>query len=167
MTILNNDILKASIIRCGAIGRKRALALDEKSRLVASCDTNCDASDNLAQSFSCEPFSDYRELLHSADCNIVIISVVNKYTKELVIESLKMGKHVLAEKPLGRNAAEAQEIVNALREAQMSDNGYQISDNKAKETLHLPSTICHQARSAQDRFQPLFTPRYLESQGVD
>ncbi|MEI6155008.1 MAG: hypothetical protein WCQ90_13085 [Deltaproteobacteria bacterium] len=40
MTILNNDILKVGIIDCGAIGRKRALALDDSSELIAYRDVD-------------------------------------------------------------------------------------------------------------------------------
>ena len=42
----------------------------------------------------------------------MIVAVVNKFAKNIVLRSLDSRKHVLAEKPLGRNVAEALDMVN-------------------------------------------------------
>ncbi len=107
--------MRVAIIGCGLIGRKRALALGDDDVLVACCDTNSEAAQNFAAGFSCKAFDDYRSLLNDSSCDIVVVSVVNKFARNIVIDALKSGSHVLAEKPLGRNAVEAAEIVKTLR----------------------------------------------------
>jgi predicted dehydrogenase len=135
MIISNNDILKVGIIGCGAIGRKRALALDDSSVLIACCDVDGAIGGKFASDFSCKFYESYEELFQETDCDIVIVAAVNKYARDIAVQALKMGKHVLAEKPLGRNAAEAQEIVNAV-------NSKQLTVNSSPLTSHVsPSTV--------------------------
>lgn len=96
------------------IGRKRALALGSGAGLVACCDVNAEAAQKFAREFSCKAFDDYRSLLDDSSYDIVVVSVVNRFARDAVVAALKSGSHVLAEKPLGRNAAEAAQIVNTL-----------------------------------------------------
>ncbi|MDR3611415.1 MAG: Gfo/Idh/MocA family oxidoreductase [Ignavibacteriaceae bacterium] len=110
--------MKVSIIGCGLIGRKRALALSSDDILIACCDTNPEAAGKFGKEFNCRSYTDYKQLLEKEDADIIVVAVVNKFAKEIIIESLKRGKHVLAEKPLGRNLSEANEIVSAAK-----DNG--------------------------------------------
>lgn len=56
------------------------------------------------------------ELIHDQDIDAVIVAVSNKKHAELTIQSLKAGKHVLIEKPMGMNANEAREIVRVQKE---------------------------------------------------
>ncbi len=44
---------------------------------------------------------------------MVIISVPNKFLAPIAVEALRNGKHLLCEKPLGRNVAEARKIIAA------------------------------------------------------
>jgi predicted dehydrogenase len=107
--------MRVSIIGCGLIGRKRAMALDGGSIVVACCDTNRETAQRFSRDFSCGAFTDYRSLFSQAPSDIVIVSVVNKFARNIIIDALKSRNHVLAEKPLGRNAVEAAEIVKTLR----------------------------------------------------
>ena len=104
--------MKVAIIGCGLIGRKRALALDQEDNLVACCDTISDSTKKFGKDFGCKCFFDPRILLNEIDFDITIVAVINKYAKEIIINSLKRGKHVIAEKPLGRNFEEAKEIIS-------------------------------------------------------
>ena len=106
--------MKVVIIGCGLIGRKRAAALDLEDVLAACCDTNEAAAKKFAEEFGCGYCTDYRKLLSEIESDSVVVSVVNKFAKEIVIDALKSGKHVLAEKPLGRNASESQEMLAVL-----------------------------------------------------
>lgn len=105
--------MNVTIIGCGLIGRKRATALDTTDRLLACCDTDLDTAKKFGRDFECSYFEDYKNLLKEIDCDTVVVSVVNKYAKEIIIDSLKAGKHVIAEKPLGRNLDEARAIVES------------------------------------------------------
>ena len=106
--------MRVAIIGCGLIGRKRALALAVDDQIVGCCDVNRESAEKFSQEFSCRYFIDYQDMLKEVKCDIIIVAVVNKYIKEIVIDALKTGKHVLAEKPLGRNAGESAEILKYL-----------------------------------------------------
>lgn len=106
--------MKVSIIGCGLIGRKRALALDSDDKLVACCDSNEPLAHKFGEEFGCSYYMDHSKLLSDVESDIVVVAVVNKFTRQIVIDALKSGRHVLAEKPLGRNASEASEMLSAL-----------------------------------------------------
>lgn len=106
--------MKVSIIGCGLIGRKRAIALDGEDKLVACCDSNGSLARKFGEEFGCPYYTDYSKLLSEVESDIVVVAVVNKFTRQIVIDALKSGRHVLAEKPLGRNASEASEMLSAL-----------------------------------------------------
>ncbi len=57
----------------------------------------------------------YVELLANPEVDAVYISTPHPLHKEWALAALKAGKHVLCEKPVGMNAAEAGEIVAAAR----------------------------------------------------
>ena len=104
--------MNVAIIGCGLIGRKRALALPKKDKLVACWDIDQDVAKKFAAEFSCHVFNVNNHVLGNIKCDIIIIAVVNKFAKEIVWSTRGTHQHILAEKPLGRNAAEAQDIVN-------------------------------------------------------
>jgi predicted dehydrogenase len=76
--------MRIGIIGCGLIGRKRALSLEEDDKLIACCDTNIEIGEKFANEFNCYFFNDYEKLLNSIKLDIVIISVINKYAKDIV-----------------------------------------------------------------------------------
>ncbi len=102
--------MNITIIGCGLIGRKRVLALSPEDKLTACCDVNSKIAEKFSKEFGISYFTDYKELLNNTECEAVVVSVVNKFAKEIIIESLRRGKNVIAEKPLGRNYLEAKEI---------------------------------------------------------
>ena len=114
--------MNVAIVGCGLIGRKRALALSSEDKLIACCDTNLESAKKFGQEFDCIFFDDYKKLLNETDCDVIVVSVVNKYAKEIIINALRNGKNVIAEKPLGRNVEEAREIVGSSEYAVGSKN---------------------------------------------
>ncbi len=111
------------IIGCGLIGRKRALALSSEDKLMACCDVDINIAKKFGGEFGVPYFTDYKILLDNTECESVIVSVVNKYAKDIIIESITRGKNVLAEKPLGRNLEEAREIVEEIRDQRSEIRG--------------------------------------------
>lgn len=53
------------------------------------------------------------ELIDKAGCDVVSVAVPNKFHKDLTIRALRAGAHVLCEKPMAMNAAEAREMLKA------------------------------------------------------
>jgi predicted dehydrogenase len=64
-----------------------------------------------------QAFTDYRELLALPDLDMVVIGVPNDRHCEVVVEAARAGKHIVIEKPLCLNLAEADRMIAAAREA--------------------------------------------------
>ena len=62
-------------------------------------------------------YTSWEELVARDDLDIVSIGAPNHLHAPIAIAALEGGRHVLCEKPLARNGAEAQRIVDAAREA--------------------------------------------------
>jgi predicted dehydrogenase len=105
--------MKVAIIGAGLIGNKRASVLDKQDELISVCDKDLKKAENMAVSYNAHSTNDYHEILTNESVETVIISVINKYTLPFAVESLKYGKNILCEKPLGRNSNESKEIMNA------------------------------------------------------
>ena len=107
--------MNVGIIGCGLIGRKRALALDKDDILLACCDSNPATAQAFSNEFKCKTYPTESDLLADSGCDVIVIAVINKFVESIAVNSLKHGKHVLAEKPLGRNAEEAKNIVHTAK----------------------------------------------------
>lgn len=112
--------MKVAIIGCGLIGGKRAANLTSMDQLVACCDTRIELAEKLAGEYQAQAFSDPRVMLESISCEAVIVAVVNKYIHPIVLMALEHRCHVLAEKPLGRNAEEARQMVIKAHECTLT-----------------------------------------------
>jgi predicted dehydrogenase len=110
--------MKVAIIGCGLIGKKRAEAIrvQGEDRVIGCYDANSEAAESFSRQFECPSFATSDELLGLSGANAAVVSVVNKFAKPYVLQALEKGLHVLAEKPLGRNLRESDEIIQALGE---------------------------------------------------
>src|ERR1041385_795696 len=61
--------------------------------------------------------TDWRELVNSPDIDLIDIASPNDTHAEIAIAAAKAGKMVMCEKPLGRNSAEAQAMVQAVKQS--------------------------------------------------
>lgn len=102
--------MKVAVFGCGLIGKKRATALSPDDILVACCDTNHIALQKYSENFKCRPYNNYTELLKDSEFDIAVVAVVNKFAKDIIIKLLASKRHVIAEKPLGRNIEESKAI---------------------------------------------------------
>lgn len=89
----------AEIVAIAARSRAKAEAQVAKYKLTAA--KVCDS---------------YDEILQDANVDAVYIPLPNGLHHQWAIKALKAGKHVLIEKPVGSNAAEAREIQECARE---------------------------------------------------
>ncbi len=62
-----------------------------------------------------EAMGSYEELIASPNIDAVYIPLPTGIRKEWVLRAAKAGKHVLCEKPCGRNAADVREMIEACR----------------------------------------------------
>jgi predicted dehydrogenase len=108
-----------AIIGAGLIGRKRAIAINNSHncQIKAISDINEEKAKDLAREFGGEIQTDWQKVIIRDDINVVIVATLNRFLKPISIAALKNGKHVLCEKPLGRNAKES---INILQTANNS-----------------------------------------------
>ena len=82
---------------------------------VASCTQS--KADTLAADFDISrKYTNYEDLLTDEEIDAVYISTINPLHAEWAIKSAEAKKHILVEKPIGMNYAEAEAMVKAARE---------------------------------------------------
>ena len=60
---------------------------------------------------------DWREVVEHPDVNLVIVGTPDALHHEAVVACAAQGKHLLCEKPVAMNAAEAEEMLGLYRDA--------------------------------------------------
>jgi predicted dehydrogenase len=110
------DTLSFGLIGCGDIGQLRARAVAKAGhRLTAVSDVDASKMAQAARHGAAQ-FADWRVLVGRLDVDAVIVSTPPILHAELTVGALHAGKHVLCEKPLARDPAECQRMLNAATE---------------------------------------------------
>jgi predicted dehydrogenase len=106
--------LNVGVVGCGLIGKRRARAavMHARTELRAVADRELEFATSAAES-SCDVTDDWRRVVERPDIDIVVVSTSNGVLAEIVTAALGAGKHVLMEKPMGRNLEEAERIFAA------------------------------------------------------
>jgi UDP-N-acetylglucosamine 3-dehydrogenase len=107
--------LRFAVIGCGRMGLRRMQTIvnHPQTELVCVVDVNEQKARAAADKYGCAYYLCYEEILPREDIDCVIVSVPNKWHKEIVVAALDSKKHVFCEKPLARNPQEAQAMVDA------------------------------------------------------
>ncbi len=109
-------MLKTCVIGVGNMGRHHARvykSIDE-CKLVAVADISAEARD-VALQYKCKYYSDYMEMLESEDVEAVSICTPTSLHKEVAIDCINLGKHVLIEKPISSTVEDGEGILNLAR----------------------------------------------------
>ena len=140
-----------AIIGAGLIGKKRAKALcsQKNCTLVAVADINKAAACDLAQEFEGKAYFRWEDVVSRDDIDIVIVSTSNNFLAPVSIAALNSKKHVLCEKPLGRNSNESYKIVQAAEKNKcFLKTGFNHRHHSAiwqakqwKNLIHLPEKL--------------------------
>lgn len=105
---------KIGVIGCGLIGKRRAqVAQAAGDDVVLVADIDPDRARAAAANTESEWTTDWQSVVNHPHIEAVVISTVNKSLRPIALAALRAGKHVLCEKPMGRNAAEAKEMLEA------------------------------------------------------
>ena len=106
------------IIGAGEIARVFAngVRFSKTGTVVAVASRTPERRASLAEDFAIpRRFSSYEELLADRDVDAVYISVIHPDHARWAIAAAKAGKHILVEKPIAMNAAEAASMIDAAR----------------------------------------------------
>ena len=111
----NFSNIRTGVIGVGSMGQNHARIYNEISRLVAVADSDEEQGRKVADYFGVKWYSDYRDMLDQVDAvTIAVPTFIHKKVAEIVAEARV---HMLVEKPLAINCAEAEEIVRVSKEA--------------------------------------------------
>jgi predicted dehydrogenase len=116
---------KNSAIKVGVVGLGRAgwnihvnrMRDDERFQITAVTDLQEDRLQEAKAEFGCDTFTDFNEFLKNADCDVVVIASQSKDHAPQTIAALKSGRHVIVEKPMSMNVAEANKMIKAAEAA--------------------------------------------------
>ena len=103
------------LVSCGGMGTSLAQAAVglESCRMVCVTDPVAEKATALAAQLGCDHCPDTAALLARDDVDAVIIAAPNHLHKSLALDAAAAGKHILCEKPMALNAADAQAMIGA------------------------------------------------------
>lgn len=109
-------MLKIGIIGCGAIGREHMRRLNNLvagAQVVACSDYYKEAAEKAAALYEgVKVYDTGEELIAADDVDAVVITSTDATHADYVLECLKHGKQVFAEKPLAQSASDCEKIIN-------------------------------------------------------
>lgn len=109
------DNLRVAIVGAGAIAQRNAR--ETKASGVASIssvfDVNAQVARDLAKALGSRPAETFESVLDDDETDAILLSVPHHLHKPMAVAAAERGKHVLVEKPLANNLAEAEEIIQA------------------------------------------------------
>ena len=85
--------------------------------MAAVCDVDEAAARRLAAAHGARPHTEWRPLIADEGIDLVVVSTPHDRLAEVAGAALRAGRHVLCEKPLGRDLAEVEGVAAAAREA--------------------------------------------------
>jgi len=122
-------ILNIGMVGYGFMGRTHSNAFLQARRffdlayqpvLKAACARNAARAEGFAANWGYESIeTDWRKLVERKDIDLIDIASPNDTHAEIAIAAAKAGKIVMCEKPLGRTAAEAGAMVDAVESAKV------------------------------------------------
>ena len=108
--------MRVGVVGCGLIGGKRAESLaGSGDRLSATFDVVSGRARALAAKHGAEPCASAEELCAMSD--VVVVATTNDQLVPTSMLAVRAGKHVLIEKPAGRQTSELEPLAAAARDA--------------------------------------------------
>src|SRR5215813_1523602 len=107
--------MRVGVIGCGLIGHRRADVVRGSvgDELVIIADIERSRAEAVAGLTGCSVTTNWQEVVVRDDVDVIIVSTTNNWLAPLTIAALRHGKHVLCEKPLGRNPEESRQMLEA------------------------------------------------------
>ena len=106
-------LIKVGIIGCGGIANGKhmpALKKVDDCEMVAFCDIVPERAEKAAADYGIEgakAYTDYKELLKDQTIDVIHVLTPNRSHSFITVDALEAGKHVMCEKPMAINSAEA------------------------------------------------------------
>jgi predicted dehydrogenase len=118
------DKLKIGIIGCGGIANQKHLpslkANADKCEIVAFCDIIEERAVKACQEYGApgaKVYTDHQELLKDPEIDVVHVLTPNVAHCEITVHAFEAGKHVMCEKPMAANSADARKMIDAWKKS--------------------------------------------------
>ncbi len=113
-----NNKYKFLLVGCGNIGARHAALAAEKGNLLAVCDVEEKKIKQFSATYHCYGYTSYQEMLvQHPEADMVLVCTPNGLHADQSIAALKAGFHVLCEKPMALNLANAKKMVSVAQKA--------------------------------------------------
>jgi len=109
--------LGVAVVGAGVIGSRRAASAADQCRLEVVADIDEKRASELAARYGSRHTARWEDAVTDTKVDVVAVCTTNKFLAPIAIAALENGKHVLCEKPMGRNVGEASQIAAAARAA--------------------------------------------------
>ncbi len=126
------DKVRIGIIGCGGIANGKhmpALKRLANVEMVAFCDIVIERAEKAASQYGAagaKTYLDYKKMLEDKTIDIVHVLTPNRLHSIITVDALEAGKHVMCEKPMAINSAEAKKMLEAAeRTGKKLTIGYQ------------------------------------------
>ena len=117
----NDKIVRVGIIGCGGIANGKhmpSLKQLPNVQMVAFCDLIVERAEKAKQQYGtpdANVYEDYKELLKDETIDVVHVCTPNRSHSFITVDALDAGKHVMCEKPMAINSAEAKKMLDAQK----------------------------------------------------
>lgn len=140
---------RVGVIGAGKIGTQRALVASQHphTEVIAVCDLELERAATVARICGAEVASSWQAIVEAKDIDIAIVATTHDALAEISTAALATGKHVLCEKPMGRNPREVRQVVQtAARAGRCLKAGYNHRYHPAIAKVH---QVCAQGEIGQ------------------
>ncbi|MDD7193755.1 MAG: Gfo/Idh/MocA family oxidoreductase, partial [Clostridiaceae bacterium] len=127
-----SDKIRVGIIGCGGIANGKHMPAEKRNpraKMVAFCDIVVERAEAAKEKYGtpdAKVYEDYRKLLEDKSIDIVHVCTPNRMHSPITVAALDAGKHVMCEKPMAINSAEAKKMLDAAkRSGKKLSIGYQ------------------------------------------
>jgi|SoiMethySBSTD1v2_1073268.scaffolds.fasta_scaffold00140_16 perosamine synthetase len=110
--------VRVAIVGCGQMGRWHldSYKSDPRVELVAFADTSLERADSFAREVGGRAYRSHAEMLVNESLDAVSLCTVPSTHRDIAIDVLRAGAHVLCEKPLATSVGDAEEMSRAAKE---------------------------------------------------
>ncbi len=163
--------VKWLLVGAGDIARSRvaaALSCAANSEIAGIYGRSVGNAERLAEKWGCpRVYHDYAQALRESGADAVYIATPHHVHVPMALQALDAGKHFLAEKPLGVNAAECEKLLAASKshpELVVSCSNYRLFSNQFRETRRLieggelGALVCGWAQDEEPYYNPSNAP---------
>ncbi|WP_229106667.1 Gfo/Idh/MocA family protein, partial [Paenibacillus sp. 1001270B_150601_E10] len=113
---MTNKQYGLGIVGFGGMGEhhSRTLEGNKSIKVVSVCDIKPDRVQH-GETLGYKGYERYEDMLNDPQVALILIATPNDVHKELAIQAMEAGKHVICEKPVAMDSAELQDILDAAK----------------------------------------------------